>query len=121
MDLALHLFAEPGTTKASELAIIVGLACFFAIAVFGFAFSKDKDGGKGMWKYFSFLPLLLASWYGKPYWDYASDDFAQKSGLIGGTAYYAYKAAFLVPLIMIVLLGVVAVFAKRFIDNESRL
>lgn len=113
--------AEPGRSKASEVALMIGIPCFLAIAIFGFGYSREKDGGHPMVKYFGFIPLLVSMVMGWPYFSYARDPFAQKTGLIGGSSYYAYLAAFLGPLVLLIVLSLLVVVLKRFIDNESRL
>lgn len=120
LPFTLQLFAEPGRSQASEVALIIGLPCFLAVALFGFGFSKEKDGGKPWVKYLAFVPLALAAWIGYPYFEYARDPFAKSAGMIGGKSEIAYLGAFLVPVGLMVLFGVAAYFIHRWISNEAR-
>lgn len=116
-----NLLAEPGKTQASELALQIGFPCLFAIAIFGFGYSREKDGGPGWIKYLSIPILIGAAFYGWSYFTYAHDPIAVNGDLIGGNSKIAYNAAFLIPAALIPLMVIFNVAAKKFIDNESRL
>ncbi len=116
-----QMLAEPGKTTAGDLVIPLGITVLLSVALFGFGFSREKDGGPAWVKYLSFLPLIPCAIYGYKYFKFATDDFAIKGNFIGGNSALAYKAIFVVPIVLGILLIIVTVIAKRFIDNESRL
>ncbi|MBS1706058.1 MAG: hypothetical protein JST40_09300 [Armatimonadetes bacterium] len=115
-----QIFGEAGKSKGSEVFIVVAFIAFLAIALFGFGFTKEREGGSPVIKYLAFIPLLFGMYNGWPFFSFATDKVANSIGLIGGTSKIAYYGAFLVPLLLIVVFAVVAVVGKRIRENETR-
>ncbi|MBL8088647.1 MAG: hypothetical protein JNM85_11330 [Chthonomonas sp.] len=121
LPIFLNLFAEPGKTQAGELALMVAIPCFLAVAIFGFGISKERDGGNPLVKYVSFAPLLIGCYIGWPYFKYANDKMVKNLGMIGGKSELAYNAALIVPAGLLVLFLVISFLFNRLIHNESRI
>lgn len=117
----LHLFAEPGKTVAKDLALLIAIPIFLGIAIFGFGYSKEKDGGHPAVKFFGFVPLLVAAYMGWPYYQYSTDKMTKELGFIGGSSETMYKLSFLGPVGLIVVLAILSFILKRFMDNETRI
>lgn len=107
-----RFFAEPGRTQAGELAVYVAIPLFLAIGIFGFAVSREIEGGKTWVKYLAIVPLLWAIWYGWDYSAYAWDSFNQQAGVIGGKSELMYKASVLVPAVGILLIVAWGIISK---------
>lgn len=112
---------EPGRIPGREYIVFIGPLIALGIGTFAYGLYRESQGGSGVIKYLSFLPLIGCAVMGWPYFRYATDPFSRQAREIGDQTFATYYAGFLVPIGLIVIMAIWILVASLRSRGESDL